>query len=95
MQYALDSRCRSINSVLSRVGNYNTQEAEAGGACHTLDSKQQRHGERAEERERARYFSGFTGMANRPKRYSVFNSRPSKVRVISTRPWTSSARRDE
>ena len=25
-------------------------------------------------------------LAKRPKRYSVFSSRPSKVRVISTRP---------
>ena len=34
-------------------------------------------------------------LANRPKRYSVFSSRPSKVRVMSTRPWTFSARSDE
>ena len=33
--------------------------------------------------------------ANRPKRYSVFNSWPENVRVISTRPWTSGARREE
>ena len=33
--------------------------------------------------------------ANRPKRYSVFNSCPENVRVISTRPWTLGARRDE
>ena len=34
-------------------------------------------------------------VAKRPKRYSVLSSRPVKVRVISTRPWTSSARREE
>ena len=33
--------------------------------------------------------------ANRPKRYSVFNSCPENVRVISTRPWTLGARREE
>ena len=33
--------------------------------------------------------------ANRPNRYSVFSSWPSNVRVMSTRPWTSGARRDE
>ena len=33
--------------------------------------------------------------AKRPKRYSVFNSRPSKVRVMSMRPRRSSARREE
>ena len=38
--------------------------------------------------ERARF-------AKRPNRYSVFISLPSNVRVISTRPWTSSARRVE
>ena len=60
-----------------------------------LIPKQQHHEERAEERKRARCFSGITDKANRPKRYSVFSSRPSKLRVISTRPWTFSARRDE
>lgn len=33
--------------------------------------------------------------AKSPKRYSVFSSGPSKVRVISTRPWTLAARREE
>lgn len=34
-------------------------------------------------------------LAKRPKRYSVFSSAPLKVRVISTRPWTLSARMEE
>ena len=34
-------------------------------------------------------------LEKRPKRYSVLISRPSKVRVISTRPWTLSANREE
>ena len=33
--------------------------------------------------------------ANNPKRYSVFNSCPVNVRVMSTRPWTLGARREE
>lgn len=33
--------------------------------------------------------------AKSPNKYSVFSSRPSKVRVISTRPWTFSANREE
>jgi len=33
--------------------------------------------------------------AKSPKRYSVFSSCPSNVRVISTRPWTLGARREE
>ena len=34
-------------------------------------------------------------VANRPNRYSVLSSRPVKVRVTSTRPWTSSAKRGD
>lgn len=33
--------------------------------------------------------------AKSPKRYSAFDSCPSNVRVMSTRPWTLGARRDE
>ena len=34
-------------------------------------------------------------LAKRPNRYSVFSSRPLKVRVMSTRPWTSAASKEE
>ena len=85
---------RGCRDVLARceMGDFvrdgNTHEAEAGGSCHKFDFQ-------IATSWRTRCFSGITGKANRPKRYSVFNSRPSKVRVMSTRPWTFSANRDE